>query len=316
MTLLQIKLAVEAAGKNSISLAATELGIAQSNASQTIRKLEEELGFPIFRRNLTGITPTEEGYRFLENAEAILRADKAIHSISATEKTTRLRVGVINYTPATEAFIKFCKENRDVSAADLVCVNISAEDGARRLKERSLDIVVTVLPDEAIPAVEQLCRDYRLSCKRLRSIPVCVRMREDHPLLLSKALDGSREKFMQLSEYPYVDYNDLDHILPRNTSELPFGGSYIISVDERQTRLQTIAATNGYSIGCPILPNRLKLYGLTEVPVEGEVLELIMIIRRGDEGIPDIARYEELLLNEVSNVCQAEKTQDIKEQQE
>ena len=45
MTLLQINLIVEAASKNSVSAAAQELGIAQSNASQTIKKLEEELGF-------------------------------------------------------------------------------------------------------------------------------------------------------------------------------------------------------------------------------------------------------------------------------
>ena len=67
MTLLQINLIVEAASKNSVSAAAQELGIAQSNASQTIKKLEEELGFPIFRRTYNGIALTEEGHLFLKD---------------------------------------------------------------------------------------------------------------------------------------------------------------------------------------------------------------------------------------------------------
>ena len=163
MTLLQINLIVEAASKNSVSAAAQELGIAQSNASQTIKKLEEELGFPIFRRTYNGIALTEEGYLFLNEAEKILRADKAIHSISSKENHIRLRVGIINYTPATEAFVRFCNEKKDIDSGDLICVNIGTEEGILRLKERSLDVVVSVLTNESLQKISKACSFQRRS---------------------------------------------------------------------------------------------------------------------------------------------------------
>lgn len=304
MTILQVKLAVEVAGKGSISSAASELGLAQSNASHALKKLEEELGFFIFRKYGNKIVPTEEGYRFLEQAENMLRADKVIHSIATNSKTTRLRVGVINYTPSVEAFIKFCREKRDVAMADLICVNIGAENGVQRLKDRTLDIVVTMAMSDSMKTMAALCRDYHLDCVCLKQIPLCVRMRRDHPLLQANALDGSLKKFMQLSDYPYVEYSNLSQILNARgqDSGIPFGYSYVISVDERHTRLETIAATNAYSIGCPIMPQRLEEYGLDEVLIDGQYMHLITITRHKDNELPDISRYIELLTTEVETV--------------
>ena len=304
MTLLQINLIVEAASKNSVSAAAQELGIAQSNASQTIKKLEEELGFPIFRRTYNGIALTEEGYLFLNEAEKILHADKAIHSISSKENHIRLRVGIINYTPATEAFVRFCNEKKDIDSGDLICVNIGTEEGILRLKERSLDVVVSVLTNESLQKISKACSEYRLSCIPIRQIPVCVRLRKEHPLVLNGILDGTRKCLEQLKNYPYVEYSSLDRILngSRGNADSPFGCSYVISVDERQTRLQTIAATNGYSIGCPTLQSYSKTYGLVEIPIKSESLNLIYIIRNGDKGIPSIIRYAQFLEDEVNSI--------------
>lgn len=307
MTMLQIKVAIAAARKSSISPAAAELGIAQPNASHSIKKLEEELGFPIFKKRGNKLTPTEEGYRFLEQAEKMVRADNAIRSIVVQRDAARLRVGVINYTPATEAFIKFCREQRNSALADLICVNVDAEYGAQRLKERLLDIVITVAPKNTLPVIKQICNDYHLEYKSLCEIPVCVRMRKDHPLLADGTFDGSIKNLKRLSSYPYIEYSNIDSLFSSHvdTHEIPFGCSYIISVDERQTRLQTIAATNGYSIGCHILPSRLDHYGLVEVPIANESVQLLSIIRHGDSDLPDICRYEKFLEAEVSAVFNA-----------
>ena len=56
----------------SINRAAQNLYTSQSNLSTALKALEEELGYPIFRRTSNGSVPTPEGYLFIQSAKAIL----------------------------------------------------------------------------------------------------------------------------------------------------------------------------------------------------------------------------------------------------
>ncbi len=57
----------------SISRAAESLGIAQPSLSQQLLRLEDEVGFKLFRRTARGVTVTEAGRIFEEHARQILR---------------------------------------------------------------------------------------------------------------------------------------------------------------------------------------------------------------------------------------------------
>ena len=52
--------------------AGEELGITQSAVSQNIAELERELGAALFVRSRSGVTPTEQGERFLPCVKEIL----------------------------------------------------------------------------------------------------------------------------------------------------------------------------------------------------------------------------------------------------
>ena len=64
MTLQQLKYIVEVANCGSFNDAAKNLFITQPSLSGTVRTLEEEIGFDIFRRNNRGIEVTVEGREF------------------------------------------------------------------------------------------------------------------------------------------------------------------------------------------------------------------------------------------------------------
>jgi LysR family hydrogen peroxide-inducible transcriptional activator len=72
MEIRQLEYVVAVAEEKSISRAAERLHVAQPSVSQQIKKLEEELGTPLFDRLARGVVVTEAGERFLDRARQIL----------------------------------------------------------------------------------------------------------------------------------------------------------------------------------------------------------------------------------------------------
>ena len=74
MTFQQLSFVVEVANCESINKAAERLYTSQSNVSNSIKALEEELGIQIFLRTKKGVSVTEEGREFLSYANEIIEA--------------------------------------------------------------------------------------------------------------------------------------------------------------------------------------------------------------------------------------------------
>jgi DNA-binding transcriptional LysR family regulator len=82
MTLQQLSYFLAAAGHGSFSAAADALHLAQPSLSEQIRRLEAELGVPLFVRAGRGVTLTEAGKLFQPHAERTLaEADAASESV-------------------------------------------------------------------------------------------------------------------------------------------------------------------------------------------------------------------------------------------
>jgi DNA-binding transcriptional LysR family regulator len=71
MTIIQINYFLAAAAAGSLTQAADDLGVAQPTLSEQIRRLEQNLGVPLFTRAKQGLTLTEAGQRFLPRAERV-----------------------------------------------------------------------------------------------------------------------------------------------------------------------------------------------------------------------------------------------------
>jgi DNA-binding transcriptional LysR family regulator len=68
----QIRYALSVAKERSFTNAAKRLNISQSAVSEQVRLLEDEIGFPLFRRTSRGIELTERGRTFLYDAERVV----------------------------------------------------------------------------------------------------------------------------------------------------------------------------------------------------------------------------------------------------
>lgn len=91
MEFRQIRYALSVAKERSFTKAAQRLNISQSAVSEQVKMLEEEAGFPIFRRTPRGIDLTERGRTFLYEAERI-----ASDVLSLTDTARRLRGAVLD----------------------------------------------------------------------------------------------------------------------------------------------------------------------------------------------------------------------------
>ena len=72
MEFRHIRYALSVAKERSFTNAAKRLNISQSAVSEQVRLLEDEIGFPLFRRTSRGIELTEQGRTFLYEAERVV----------------------------------------------------------------------------------------------------------------------------------------------------------------------------------------------------------------------------------------------------
>jgi DNA-binding transcriptional LysR family regulator len=94
----QIRYALSVAKERSFTRAAARLNISQSAVSERVGLLEEEIGFPLFRRTPRGIEVTERGRTFLYEAERVVGdvmslADTARRLRGAPSDTLTLGMG-------------------------------------------------------------------------------------------------------------------------------------------------------------------------------------------------------------------------------
>ena len=102
----------------SFARAAAQLGRSQSAVSMQLRKLEQQAGGPLFRRNGRFLAPTEAGDSLLAYARRIIALnDEAAASLGATVATASVRIGlpqdfVEDLIP--EAIVRFARQRPGV----------------------------------------------------------------------------------------------------------------------------------------------------------------------------------------------------------
>jgi DNA-binding transcriptional LysR family regulator len=185
--------------------AAEELNVAQPSVSQQIRKLEAELGTPLFHRMKRNVALTEAGRTFLPHARAVLRqleeARAEVQELSGLSRGT-LAVGAppsVGTHLLPRALAEFSRRRPGIA--------LSFREGGSRtlvqlLEAGELDVAVVIQPIrhpvlETFPLLEEelllaLPRDHRLSSgtQRIR----LAELREEPFVLLREGAYDLRDQ--------------------------------------------------------------------------------------------------------------------------
>lgn len=151
MDITQITYVLVTAKCGSLSKAAEQLYISQPALSQRIKKLEQELGYKLFRRTAHGVFLTDMGKAFCQRAQPA--ADAWSHLCSwvsenphTVKRKLRIGLGARAYsTGIFESVVRFFDLHPDFEAA---FITQAGRDFLPLLKRDELDLVLDRLPPE------------------------------------------------------------------------------------------------------------------------------------------------------------------------
>lgn len=195
MTYHQLRCFVEVAERLSFTAAAESLYMAQSTLSRQIALLEEEFGMAFFIRDKGGLTMTQAGEIFYEEAKTTLvrerqlraRLDNAKHG-----KPELLRIGIMEETWPPEAVRLAVGELRRVCKdVDLLIRPLHVHDIYMQLESGAVDVVCT--NDHAVASVPNVVQ-----------VPVCT-----EPMYLAAS------KYYPLVKNGQLKLEDISEIIAR-----------------------------------------------------------------------------------------------------
>lgn len=147
MELHHIRAFVTLADELSITRAAVKLHLSQPSLSRKLKSLEGEVGVALFQRTSRGLTVTQAGLAFLDEARIIISASaKAIELARrhARSETERLRVGYLMGLPKVTGVIAgFQRRHPKVG---LVLLELTPAEQLRKLEAGKIDLGFIGLP--------------------------------------------------------------------------------------------------------------------------------------------------------------------------
>jgi DNA-binding transcriptional LysR family regulator len=227
MTLQQLEYFLAAFDDGSFSAAAERLHLAQPSLSEQVRRLEAELGLPLFARVGRGIKPTEAAHALRPHAEAALAA--VAEAREAVVQQRELQGGIATFGtfgsarwyPGTQIVAEFRRRHPKVRVR---LVGQNSSEVATAVREGSLEAGMVALPiDDAGLEVRPIMHDEIVYASvepgRLRK-PVTLAELAAAPLILTETSfgleDPTRRQLFALAQRagvtiePQIDVEDLE----------------------------------------------------------------------------------------------------------
>lgn len=151
MTLTELRYVVMLARERHFGRAAERCHVSQPTLSVAVKKLEDELGIPLFERSKSSIQVTETGQRIVEQAQRVLDQVGVIRDMAQDGKnqlSSPLKVGAI-YTIGPYLFPHLLPELRRAAPEMPLYIEEGYTANLRqKLRQSELDAVIVALPFE------------------------------------------------------------------------------------------------------------------------------------------------------------------------
>ena len=304
MTFQQLSFVVEVAKCESINKAAEKLYTSQSNVSNSIKALEEELGIRIFLRTKKGVSVTEEGREFLSYAKEIMDKKDFVEQLYAT---SHFRKEYFSVSSMSSYFLSYPITKLWPHIANgyggpiyIRLKKQSFNDVLDDVQDCRSDLGVVFLMKSHQQRIARLCSVKNLDYGLLGESHISIVMRDDHPALEKGA---PRPLEDHITDYPYVIaenqenfgkfYDDSSQSIQELFQTPP---KCVISINDSAASQDIVAHTDGFFISSTRWrhPEHDRF---SAIPLKGEhcVLAHYYVTRKKQELHPLTRRYIEEL---------------------
>jgi DNA-binding transcriptional LysR family regulator len=292
MELRHLRYLLAVADERHFGRAADRLNMSQPPLSRQIRELEDEIGFPIFRRGYHAVELTEAGRVYVPEVRRILQAlDTAARDGAdvAAGRSGRLRVGHGTYLPGgylSRVLAGFQQ------AAPGVAIDLVEGPSSRilpALQDKSIDVAFLGAPSDSAGLVH----------KKLWRDALVIAVPEDSPYVSPLA------DLALLAHENFVLCPRSDEALCRELIESIFGNAGFVprvlqTVESKQTALDLVAAGIGVSV-VQSLAAAERSHGIRYLAFPGRAPHVdVALAWRDDAATPVLERFVDAAAREAA----------------
>ena len=276
MNIQQLRYVVAIANSGTFREAAEKMYVSQPSLSISVRDLEKELGFKIFRRTSSGTFLTRRGMEFYEKAQELVKGFDVFQNQYANpeEEKDEFSIASQHYDflpPTITTFSQRYPDYKNFRIFESTTVQILDE-----VAQGHSEIGIIYLNNQNQKGIMQRIEKLGLEVIELIPFQTHIYLREGHPLAKKKELvmedlaDLPTVRFTQeKDEYLYYSENFVD------TS----ASSQMFNVTDRATLNGILERTNAYATGSGFLDSD-SVNGITVVPLNDNLNNRMVYVKR------------------------------------
>ena len=276
MNIQQLRYVVAIANSGTFREAAEKMYVSQPSLSISVRDLEKELGFKIFRRTSSGTFLTRRGMEFYEKAQELVKGFDVFQNQYANpeEEKDEFSIASQHYDflpPTITTFSQRYPDYKNFRIFESTTVQILDE-----VAQGHSEIGIIYLNNQNQKGIMHRVEKLGLEVIELIPFQTHIYLREGHPLAKKKELvmedlvDLPTVRFTQeKDEYLYYSENFVD------TS----ASSQMFNVTDRATLNGILERTNAYATGSGFLDSD-SVNGITVIPLNDNLNNRMVYVKR------------------------------------
>mgnify|MGYP003357146048 FL=1 len=285
MNIQQLRYVVAIANSGTFREAAEKMYVSQPSLSISVRDLEKELAFKIFRRTSSGTFLTRRGMEFYEKAQELVKGFDVFQNQYANpeEEKKEFSISSQHYDflpPLITQFSVLYPENKDFRIFESTTVQILDE-----VAQGHSELGIIYLNKQNTKGIMQRVDKLGLEVVDLIPFQTHIYLRKDHPLAKKESLVMEdlahlpTVRFTQeKDEYLYYSENFVD------TSS----SSQLFNVTDRATLNGILERTDAYATGSGFLDSQ-SVNGITVIPLIDDLDNKMVYVKREEVDLSPVA---------------------------